>query len=135
MKYKGTSWNGTPSTYFGSSLLDQNLKPETSDAWEIGTYLRFFNNRIGFDFAYYQSRDYNNLIYSPISETSGYNSLLLNGDVYKRKGVEFTLDFAPVRNDNFKWDTQINLSQYRRYQEEIYGGKEQTQKVLLQECF
>ncbi|MEJ4088050.1 SusC/RagA family TonB-linked outer membrane protein [Galbibacter orientalis] len=127
---KGTSWNGTPSTYFGSSLLDQNLKPETSDAWEIGTYLRFFNNRIGFDFAYYQSRDYNNLIYSPISETSGYNSLLLNGDVYKRKGVEFTLDFAPVRNDNFKWDTQINLSQYRRYQEEIYGGKEQTENFI-----
>ncbi|MEL4308284.1 SusC/RagA family TonB-linked outer membrane protein [Joostella sp. CR20] len=127
---KGTSWNGTPSAYFGSSLLAQNLKPETSDTWEVGTYLRFFNNRIGFDFAYYQSRDYNNLIYSPISETSGYNSLLLNGDVYKRKGVEFTLDVTPVRNENFRWDTQINLSKYRRYQEEIYGNKEQTEGFI-----
>lgn len=127
---KGTSWNGTPSTYFGSSLLDQNLNPETSDAWEIGTYLRLLDNRIGFDIAYYQSRDYNNLIYSPISETSGYNSLLLNGDIYKRKGIEFTLDLTPVRNDNFKWNAQINLSQYRRYQEEIYGGKEQTENFI-----
>jgi len=127
---KGTSWNGTPSTYYGNVLLANNLKPETSDTWEIGTYLRLFKSRIGLDVAYFQSRDYNNLIESPISETSGYTSLLLNGDVYTRKGVEFTLDFAPVRNNNWKWDTQLNLSQYRRYQEEIYGGKEQTENFI-----
>lgn len=127
---KGTSWNGTPSAYYGDVLLANNLKPETSDTWEVGAYLRFFKSRIGLDVAYFQSRDYNNLIESPISEPSGYTSLLLNGDVYTRKGVEFTLDFAPVRNENWRWDTQVNLSQYRRYQDEIYGGKEQTENFI-----
>ncbi|WP_335966504.1 SusC/RagA family TonB-linked outer membrane protein [Galbibacter sp. PAP.153] len=127
---KGTSWDGTPSAYFGSALLSPNLKPETSDTWEIGSYIRFFQNRLGLDVAYYQARDYNNLIYSPLSETSGYTSLLLNGDVFKRKGIEFTLDASPIKNENFQWNAQINLSQYRRYQEEIYGNKEQTEGFI-----
>ncbi|MCC4228696.1 SusC/RagA family TonB-linked outer membrane protein [Zunongwangia profunda] len=123
---KGTSWNGTPSTYFGNELLSSDLKPETSDTWEVGVNARFLQSRLGIDVAYYQTRDYNNLIYSSISQSSGYNSILLNGDEYKRRGIEVVLDGTPVKTKNFRWNTQINLSQYRRYQEEIYGDREQT---------
>ncbi|RAJ17722.1 TonB-linked SusC/RagA family outer membrane protein [Gelidibacter algens] len=127
---KGTTWNGTPSTYFGSNLLSPNLKPETSDTWEVGANFRIFQNRLGVDLAYYQARDYNNLIYSPISDASGYNSILLNGNQFKRKGIEITLDATPIKTENFKWTAQVNLSHYRRYQEEIYGDREHTEGYI-----
>lgn len=122
----GNTWNGTPSTYFGNNLLSPNLKPETSDTWEVGANFRMVQNRLGIDLAFYQARDYNNLIYSPISDASGYNNILLNGNEFKRNGIELTLDAKPIKKNNFDWNTQINLSHYRRYQEKIYGGKEQT---------
>lgn len=127
---KGTTWDGTPATYFGSNLLAPNLEPETSDTWEVGANFRVLNNRLGFDLAYYQARDYNNLIYSPISDASGYSSILLNGNEFERKGVELTLDATPIKTDNFSWNTQLNLSHYRRYQKAIYGDREQTEGFL-----
>lgn len=127
---KGTTWNGTPSTTFGNNLLSPNLKPETSDTWEIGTNFRVFKSRLGVDIAYYEAKDYNNLIYSPISNTSGYQSILLNGNQFKRKGVELTLDATPVKTEDFNWLTQLNLSHYRKYQEGIYGDREQTEGFI-----
>jgi len=127
---KGITWNGTPSTYFGTNLLAPNLEPETSDTWEVGANFRVLSNRLGLDLAYYEARDYNNLIYSPISDASGYSSIVLNGNEFKRKGIEATLDATPVKTENFSWSTQVNLSHYRRYQEEIYGDREQTEGFI-----
>ncbi|MBC9798001.1 SusC/RagA family TonB-linked outer membrane protein [Sinomicrobium sp. FJxs] len=132
---KGTSWNNTkgerfPSVRYSNLLIYHALKPKTVDTWEIGTNIRLFRNRLGIDIAYYQTRDYNNLENIPLSDASGFGTYLLNGNIYKRKGVEFTVNATPVQSDNFRWDAQINLSQYRRYLEEIYGNKEYTEDRL-----
>lgn len=127
---KGTTWNGVPSASFGNSLLSSDLQPETSDTWEIGTLMRFFKNRLNVDVAYYEARDYNNLIYSPISETTGYQSILLNGDEYRRKGIETTIGITPIATNNFEWNTSINLSRNSRYQEAIFGEREQTADLI-----
>lgn len=127
---KGAIWGGTPSASFGRNLLSPGLKPETSDTWEIGANVLFFDNRFGLDVSYYQARDYNNLIFSPISESSGYESILLNGDVFQRKGVEIVVNATPVRNGDFSWDILANFSRYRRYQKEIFGNKEQTEDLI-----
>lgn len=126
----GTTWGGVPSVRFGNTLNDAELKPETSDTWEIGTDLRFFQNRLNLDVAYYQTRDYNNLDYIPLSDASGYASLLLNGNIFKRKGIEFTINATPVKGENFSWNTQLNFSRYRKYIDEIYGDKEYTENRL-----
>lgn len=127
---KGTTWNGNTSASFGSSLLSPGLEPETSDTWEVGANVRLFNNRLGLDVAYFEAKDYNNLIYSPISEGSGYESILLNGDEYKRKGLEFVFDAKPIQTANFSWDMLVNFSRFRRFQEEIYGDREQTEGFI-----
>ncbi|RNL85975.1 SusC/RagA family TonB-linked outer membrane protein [Sinomicrobium pectinilyticum] len=132
---KGQPWSNAegiryPSSQYGRLLISDALKPKTSDSWEIGTDIRFFRNRLGIDIAYYQAKDYNNLENIPISDASGYQGYLLNGNVYKRKGIEFTVNATPVRNENFRWDTQVNFSQYRRYIDEIYGDKEYTEDRL-----
>ncbi|WP_407483102.1 SusC/RagA family TonB-linked outer membrane protein [Elizabethkingia meningoseptica] len=125
-----TSWNGQPSFYFGNTLIDASIKPETVDSWEVGTNIAVLKNRINLDVAYYQTRDYNNLVYVPLSEGSGYKYFLTNGDVYQRRGVEFTLNADILKQTDFRWSTQLNFSQYRKYLKEIYGGKDITDKYV-----
>lgn len=117
-----TIWNNTPSLYMGNELISNNLKPQTSDTWETGLLIGLFNNRVSLDATYYQARDYNNLTSIPLSESSGYTSMLVNGNQYKRKGWEFTLNLIPVRSSSFEWDLTANMSQNHRYLTKIYGG-------------
>ncbi|MFP7658125.1 SusC/RagA family TonB-linked outer membrane protein [Chryseobacterium proteolyticum] len=120
------SWNGQSTFVFGDVLIDSNIKPETSNSWEIGTNISFLKNRINLDVAYYQTRDYNNLASIPLSEGVGYKTYLTNGNVFQRKGVEFTLNADVIKKSDFRWSTQLNLSHYRKYLKEAYGGKDYT---------
>lgn len=119
---KGVTWNNLPSLTYGGALLNNDLKPQTSDSWEGGLDARFFNNRLSLEATYYQTRDFNNIVSIPVSVTSAYTSRLENGNVYQRKGLEFVLSGSPVRNKNFRWDITANFSTYRRYLKEIYGN-------------
>lgn len=130
---KGTSWNNTPALSYGSAQINPDIKPQTSDSWEAGLELKLFNGRLGIDATYYQSRDYNNIVSIPVSETSGYTSRLENGNEYKRKGFELMINANPVKNKNFRWDINANLSNYRRYLTAIYGGAEQLNKIRVGE--
>jgi len=121
---KGTSWNSTPALTFGSLLKQANLTPQTSDSWELGLDTKFFKNRLSIEATYYQTRDFNNIASPDISITSGYGSQLVNGNVYQRKGMEFVINGTLLRNNDFQWDMAVNLSKYRRYLKEIYGGAE-----------
>lgn len=121
---KGITWNNLPSLSYGDALLNANLHPQTSDSWEAGLDAKFFKNRLSIEATYYQTRDYNNIVSIPVSVTSAYNSQLQNGNVYQRKGLELVLSGSPIRNQKFRWDVTANLSKYRRYLKEIYGGAE-----------
>lgn len=127
----GVKWNGAPSLYYGSSNLNPDLKPETSDTWEAGIELNLVQNRLGFDLTYYQSRDYNNITNIPVSLTSGFAYRLENGNVYQRKGVELIARATPVQRNGLRWDITANASQYRRYLKEIFGGAEELNRLKV----
>ncbi|NIF06903.1 SusC/RagA family TonB-linked outer membrane protein [Chryseobacterium sp. Tr-659] len=118
------NWNGQSSFYFGDKLINGNIKPETVDSWEVGTNLGFLKNRISLDVAYYQTSDYNNLAKIPLSEGVGYKYYLTNGNKYERKGIEITLNGDIIKHSNFTWSSQLNLSRYRKYLKEGYGGRD-----------
>ncbi|RLJ72771.1 SusC/RagA family TonB-linked outer membrane protein [Pedobacter alluvionis] len=121
---KGTSWNSTPALTFGRLLKQVNLTPQTSDSWEVGLDTKFFKNRLSVEATYYQTSDFNNIASPDISITSGYGSQLVNGNVYQRKGMEFVVNGTLLKSNDFQWDMAVNLSKYRRYLKEIYGGAE-----------
>ncbi|WP_421944214.1 SusC/RagA family TonB-linked outer membrane protein [Pedobacter sp.] len=121
---KGTIWNSVPSLTFGDALLNGNLTPQTSDSWEVGVDTKFFNNRLSLEATYYQTKDFNNIVSIPTSITSAYNSQLANGNVFQRKGLEFVLSGTLLKSSEFSWNMAVNLSKYRRYLKEIYGGAE-----------
>lgn len=120
----GVKWNSIPSLYRSGQLINPDLHPETSDTWEVGLDLGFLQGRLGLDLTYYQARDYNNITSITVSGTSGFNSRLVNGNEYTRKGVEIILSATPVMTSTFMWNLATNLSQYRRYLTGIYGNEE-----------
>ncbi|PWG81546.1 SusC/RagA family TonB-linked outer membrane protein [Pararcticibacter amylolyticus] len=118
---KGVIWNSSPSLTYGDVLLSKELNPQTSDSWEIGLDTRLFDNRIGVEATYFQTRDFNNIAEIPMSVASAYNTQLVNGNVFQRKGLEFVLSGSPVRHEQFRWDVSVNLARYLRYLTDIYG--------------
>lgn len=121
----GTKWNNVPSLVWGGTLLSTNLHPETSDSWETGIHLNLFKNRINLDLAYYEAKDYNNLTQLVVSNASGYENHLVNGNVYERKGFEMMLSTTPIQSNAFQWNIGINLSTNHRYLKQIYEDKEE----------
>ncbi|WP_462248473.1 SusC/RagA family TonB-linked outer membrane protein [Ekhidna sp.] len=119
---EGSGWNNVNSVDFSGIKIDPNLKPATSNTWEVGLDMRLLKGRLGFDVAYYNILDFNNIIAVPVSEASGFSSRLENGGEFRRRGVEILLSGTPIKSNNFQWDISTNWTQYRRYLEKAPDG-------------
>ena len=85
------------------------LKPEITESTELGLELRFFNNRLKFDYAYYTNNSYNQILTPRLSNASGYILYSVNaGDVYN-KGMELAIGGIPVQTKDWTWETNLNL--------------------------
>jgi TonB-linked SusC/RagA family outer membrane protein len=120
----GSRWNGNPSLYLPNALRPPGLKPNKTISQEYGAELRLFRNRIGFDFTYFNYDRTNNVVEVPLSEASGFAKLQVNGDRYRRRGIELVVSGTPVQTENFKWSTTLNYSRLRNTVLEYYGGEE-----------
>lgn len=86
------------------------LKPELSSSFEIGTEWRFFNSRLDFDFTLYKTSTKNQLLTLPSSAGALYKFYMVNAGKIENKGVEITLGATPVMTENFRWKTGVNFS-------------------------
>lgn len=105
-----------------NSLANLNLKPEISSAYEFGTDIRLFNNRIGIDLTYYQSRTKNQILNIPLSNTSGYDTRKINAGLIKNYGFEAVLTANILKKKNLTWDAFINFSTNRSTVLELSDG-------------
>ena len=98
------------------------LKPERTTTIDVGTELRFLENRLGLEFTWYKSNSRDQIFQVPISETTGYALLVENVGEIQNQGIEVILSAAPVRSDNFKWDVLVNFSRNRNKVIDIAEG-------------
>lgn len=102
------------STYGWTNLsnvkMNSDLKPEMTTSWEVGTEWKFLNDRLGFDFTYYNSRTKNQLIEVSTPWTSGYSYAYVNCGRVDNKGFELTVSATPVLTRDWSWDTRFNIS-------------------------
>ncbi len=99
------------STSVADVKKNPNLKPENTESIEFGLEMRFLKSRLGLDLAVYKTNSVDQIYGVPVSTSTGYTSKILNAGEIENKGVEVTIFAAPVRNDNFTWDMNINWSQ------------------------
>ncbi len=86
------------------------LKPRTTTSLEAGLDLRFFNNRIGLDLAWYRAVTTDQILNVGISQTSGYNTVIVNAGEISNSGIELLLNTNPVKTKDFNWNLDINFA-------------------------
>ncbi len=91
-----------------SELVDPDIKPALNSSYEVGTDLRFFNDRLGLNVTYYNETREDEIIGASLSAGTGYSSYLTNAGSSEREGVEVSLDATPVVSQQFRWDATIN---------------------------
>lgn len=129
-----TPVQGSPSYSESGVLVNPALKPEISTSIETGFDLRFFKNRVGLDFTYYNTQSKNQILPIPLSGTSGYSARIINAGLIQNNGVEVTLNLVPLRTRNFSWDIALNFSRNRSKVKELFtdpvSGQEITNYVM-----
>ncbi len=107
----------------GGSL---DLKPETTTSIEVGTDLRFLNNRLGVDFTYFKNNSEDQILRVPVTNTSGFSRFFLNSGEIQNKGIELLITSTPLQLGDFKWETSLNWS---KIEGEILSMPEQLQTI------
>ena len=86
------------------------LKPEMTKSTEVGIELRFFQNRLKFDYAYYTNDSYNQILSPRGPQSTGYIFCSINaGNVYN-KGMELSISGTPVQTKDWTWETSLNMA-------------------------
>ncbi|OYU81607.1 MAG: SusC/RagA family TonB-linked outer membrane protein [Flavobacterium sp. BFFFF1] len=118
----GQAYNGQSVISNNTQLGDQQITPEFSNEFEVGTDLEFFNRRIALDLSVYSKKttDLINDVNVPI--TSGYQTYTTNAGDMTNKGVEIGLTVVPVQTKNFKWSLLTNFTKNKNEVTKIFAG-------------
>ena len=98
------------STTVSGTTYSQDLKPERKRSWEVGTDIRFLDNRIGLDFTYYKENTVDQIMTVSIPSASGYSSALINAGNIQNSGVEIALNTTPVLTKDWQWDLNFTYT-------------------------
>jgi TonB-linked SusC/RagA family outer membrane protein len=89
---------------------DTELEPEITTSFEVGTDLRFFNNRLRLDLTYFNQTSENQIVDFPVSNPSGLSRYTTNAGEIKSEGLEVLVNGTPVKRNDFSWDVAVNWS-------------------------
>nr|WP_302830858.1 TonB-dependent receptor [uncultured Bacteroides sp.] len=92
------------------SLPNEDLKWETTEQWNLGLDLGFFDERIGFTVDLYRKTTRDLLLDAQLPYSSGYASAMKNVGKVRNEGIELTLNTVNIQKKNFKWTTNFNIS-------------------------
>jgi TonB-linked SusC/RagA family outer membrane protein len=121
----GQLYGSNPTVKNPSTLLNSQLQPERSTAYEFGGDFRFFQGRLGLDVTYYNNISANQIIELPTSTASGYTSKIANGGKIQSEGLEAIVTATPVRTKDFQWSLFANFSRNVSTVIELPDGVEQ----------
>ena len=107
------SYGATPVFTTGNTISDPNLRNERTTAQEFGIDLRFFDDRLNFDFTYYQMNSFDQIISLPVAKSSGYDFTLTNGGEISNKGVEIATRYNWIDSEKLSWTSQLNFGRNR----------------------
>lgn len=101
---------------------NDNIKPEQKHEIEFGLETRLFDNRVGFDFTYYNGQIRDQILPLTIPSSAGATSVLTNIGTLRNKGIEIAVSGSPVRSQNFSWDVILNVARNTNVVEKLASG-------------
>lgn len=104
----GLPYNGNTGFGLGATLGDSELSPEITTAFELGTELKFMNNRFGLDLTYYNQKSEDLLLFRPVASSSGFSQIFTNAGAMRNTGFEIGLNADIIRGNKISWNVGIN---------------------------
>nr|WP_199161863.1 SusC/RagA family TonB-linked outer membrane protein [Elizabethkingia sp. ASV34] len=101
---------GLPRFSNTNASKNPNLLNERKITSEIGLDANMFNNRLGINFTYYNSKVKDQIIELPVDGGTGRDTKVINVGEMSNKGVELTLNGKILKSENFSWDVNLNFS-------------------------
>jgi TonB-linked SusC/RagA family outer membrane protein len=93
-----------------SQLANPDLTWETTRQFDAGVELTTLNSRLNVNFDYYDKYTYDLLLNVPVPFRSGFEYYLQNYGAISNRGVELTLQSVNIKNKDFEWTTDFNIS-------------------------
>jgi TonB-linked SusC/RagA family outer membrane protein len=118
----GSPFGGANPIFEQTTLKNPNLKPEITNSFEIGTELKFLDNKISLDYTYYMNNSYNLLMSVPVSPSSGSALYYTNAGAMTNRGHEVQLSLIPIRKRDLKWEVNINFATNRNNVTKLADG-------------
>jgi TonB-linked SusC/RagA family outer membrane protein len=120
----GDAYFGNPRFAVPNTVTNPELKPEQTQAWEVGTEMSWFDGRAGLDVTYYQKRTTDQILTASVAPSTGFTAAAVNAGALSNKGIEVQLTGTPVKAnkaDGFNWDVTANYAQNKNRLESLYG--------------
>jgi outer membrane receptor protein involved in Fe transport len=114
----GGSTQGQLSFFPNSLIGSADLRPEFSNAFEIGTDIRSRNNRVRLDLTYYNVSSTDQIVEIPIANSTGYSTFITNIGEIVNRGWEALLEVEVIERklskpNRISWTSGINFTRNR----------------------
>lgn len=133
-RYSSTySINSNAGTYFGgtfyspyniTAIANPNLKWEETAQFNLGLDYALFNSVITGSIDWYSKKTTNLLLSIDAIQPAVSSTYLDNIGAMTNKGIEFTIGARAINSDNFKWNTNFNISYNKNEITELYNNKD-----------
>lgn len=102
--------------YTSGGKGQDKILPQRSKEFEVGFDLGLLEEKIGFEFTYYNSKTTDAIYSLPLAPSTGYTSQVQNAGTIQNSGIEIGINAQPISIPGFKWD--LNLL-YARNKSEV----------------
>lgn len=100
--------------------MNSDLKPEIKTSYEVGLDMKFLNNRLGFDFTYYNSNTKNQAML--VDASAPWTQQWVNAGRIINKGVELMIYGTPVMTKDFTFNLNVNLAHNKSIVDKLADG-------------
>ena len=116
---------GVPGYTINNELKNANLKPERVKEYEFGTNIRFFNERLGIDIAYYNKLRENLIFPRSVEPATGYTKYVVNFGKVRNRGIELSLTGKPIKTSSIDWTLNYTFTKNKSMVLELPEGLEE----------
>ena len=120
----GTAYGSLASLAVPNTLANPQLTGGMRVETEFGLEMKFLDNRLGFDFTYFDREDSKLPVAVTAAGGTGYTGLSVNSKITSSTGVEVMVTGTPILTDDLRWDVSVNFATLEKTVDFIYPGIE-----------
>ncbi|EAY31183.1 SusC/RagA family TonB-linked outer membrane protein [Microscilla marina] len=108
-------FNGQVGFTQSNIIRNENLRPQNTVTYEVGTELKFLNNRISLDYSYYVNNTTDQIFSVPVPGSTGFTSETRNAGEVETKGHELAVNaqiIQPAKQGGFGWNLGVNFTSF-----------------------